>query len=228
MFRVVVPPIIRSAYNCIYSIWYLSHRYCYLPLSWKSWNWVECAVGGLSHCWIYIGILLGAHYILHISTIRVKSFLHPSRFRATTFQFLYSSLATSSSTPSSQSSLSLPLGSFHGFLLPRFYFFVIKRFMVRDGRAQLQALFLKSSNLKNSSILQPQFNNIKPALADGALYGISALDLLLFIILLRINPLSYTLSSIFFTFHVFIFVTIFLFFYEYLFTFYGISLLLLL
>jgi len=26
MFRVVPPPIIRSAYNCIYSIWYLSHR----------------------------------------------------------------------------------------------------------------------------------------------------------------------------------------------------------
>jgi hypothetical protein len=22
------------------------HRYCYLPLSWKSWNWFECAVGG--------------------------------------------------------------------------------------------------------------------------------------------------------------------------------------
>jgi len=32
MFRVVPPPIIRSANNCIYSIWYLSHRYCYLPL----------------------------------------------------------------------------------------------------------------------------------------------------------------------------------------------------
>jgi len=29
-FRVVPPPIIRSANNCIYSIWYLSHRYCYL------------------------------------------------------------------------------------------------------------------------------------------------------------------------------------------------------
>jgi hypothetical protein len=43
MFRVVLPPIIRNAYNCIYSIWYLSHRYCYLPLSWKSWNWFECA-----------------------------------------------------------------------------------------------------------------------------------------------------------------------------------------
>jgi len=32
MFRVVPPPIFRSANNCIYSIWYLSHRYCYLPL----------------------------------------------------------------------------------------------------------------------------------------------------------------------------------------------------
>jgi len=33
MFRVVPQPIIRSANNCIYRIWYLSHRYCYLPLS---------------------------------------------------------------------------------------------------------------------------------------------------------------------------------------------------
>ena len=32
MFRVVPPPIIRSANNCIYSIWYLSDPYCYLPL----------------------------------------------------------------------------------------------------------------------------------------------------------------------------------------------------
>jgi hypothetical protein len=38
MFRVVPPPTIRSTYYCIYSIWYLSHRYCYLPLLWKSWN----------------------------------------------------------------------------------------------------------------------------------------------------------------------------------------------
>jgi hypothetical protein len=49
MFRVVLPPFIRSAYNCIYSIWYLSHRYCYLPLSWKSWNRFESAVGGVRH-----------------------------------------------------------------------------------------------------------------------------------------------------------------------------------
>ena len=56
MFRMVPSPIIRSANNCIYSIWYLSHRYCYLPLSWKSWNRFECAVGGVRQtvdviCW---------------------------------------------------------------------------------------------------------------------------------------------------------------------------------
>ena len=33
MFRVVPPPIIRSAKICIYSIWYLSDRYCYLPIA---------------------------------------------------------------------------------------------------------------------------------------------------------------------------------------------------
>jgi hypothetical protein len=27
----------------------LSHRYCYLPLSWKRWKWFECAVGGVNH-----------------------------------------------------------------------------------------------------------------------------------------------------------------------------------
>jgi hypothetical protein len=43
IFWVVQSPNIRSAYNCICSIWYLSHRYCYLPLSWKSWNWFLCA-----------------------------------------------------------------------------------------------------------------------------------------------------------------------------------------
>jgi hypothetical protein len=49
MFRVAPPTIIRSANNCIYNIWYLSHSYCYLPLSWKIWNRFECAVGGLRH-----------------------------------------------------------------------------------------------------------------------------------------------------------------------------------
>jgi len=32
MFRVIPTPIIRRANNCIYSIWYLSDRYCYLRL----------------------------------------------------------------------------------------------------------------------------------------------------------------------------------------------------
>jgi hypothetical protein len=50
MFRVVPPPIIRDENNCLYSIWYLSHRYCYLPLSWKGWNLFECAVGGVLIC----------------------------------------------------------------------------------------------------------------------------------------------------------------------------------
>ena len=47
IFRVEPSPIIRRADYCIYSIWYLSRCYCYLRLSWKSWNWFECAVGGV-------------------------------------------------------------------------------------------------------------------------------------------------------------------------------------
>ena len=44
VFWVVSPPIIRSTHNSIYSIWYLSNRYCYLLLLWKSWSWFECGV----------------------------------------------------------------------------------------------------------------------------------------------------------------------------------------
>jgi len=36
MFRVVTPPIIRSTYNCNYSIWHRSNRLCYLRLAWSS------------------------------------------------------------------------------------------------------------------------------------------------------------------------------------------------
>ena len=42
MFRADPPPIIRSTQSCIYIIWYVSKRYCYLPLSWKRWNCVLC------------------------------------------------------------------------------------------------------------------------------------------------------------------------------------------
>jgi len=38
MFRVLTPPIIRSTYNCNYSIWHWSNRACHLPLWWRSWN----------------------------------------------------------------------------------------------------------------------------------------------------------------------------------------------
>jgi len=68
MFRVVPPPIIRSANNCIYSIWYLSHRYCYLPLSWKSWNRFECAVGGVRH-------------ILYSETLRILKCIYMATVR---------------------------------------------------------------------------------------------------------------------------------------------------
>ena len=67
MFRVVPPPIIKSANNCIYSIWYLSHRYCYLSLSCRGWRYhpkhVEQFSGinkqcKVASCWIYIGIYI--------------------------------------------------------------------------------------------------------------------------------------------------------------------------
>ena len=43
MFRVVTPPVIRSTYNCNYSIWHWSNRLSYLPLSWSSWNCIPTA-----------------------------------------------------------------------------------------------------------------------------------------------------------------------------------------
>jgi hypothetical protein len=60
MFRVVPPPIIRSAYTCIYNIWYLSHRYCYLPLwrqvavtVWQIPNAVDTVVCASDDGWWY-------------------------------------------------------------------------------------------------------------------------------------------------------------------------------
>ena len=50
MFLVVPPPIIRSAYNCIYSIWYLPHHYCHLSLLWRSWKKVPTPpTSGICH-----------------------------------------------------------------------------------------------------------------------------------------------------------------------------------
>jgi hypothetical protein len=53
MFRVVTPAIIRNANNCIYSIWYLSQRYCYLPLTLHSLFYLKTALhvsgGNITH-----------------------------------------------------------------------------------------------------------------------------------------------------------------------------------
>jgi len=64
MLRVAPPPIIRRANNCIYSIRYLSHRYCYLPLSWKSWNWFWVCCGWRIYIYIYIYIYICSYYSL--------------------------------------------------------------------------------------------------------------------------------------------------------------------
>jgi hypothetical protein len=60
MFRVVLPPIVRSGNNCIYSIWYLSHRYCYLPLQrqvvvtvWQIPDAVDTVVCAPDNGWLY-------------------------------------------------------------------------------------------------------------------------------------------------------------------------------
>ena len=58
IFWVLSPTIIRSINNCVYSIWYLSKRYCYLPLLWKSWNWFGCGVGILLYCKVFYLILV--------------------------------------------------------------------------------------------------------------------------------------------------------------------------
>ena len=50
MLRGVSPPIISSTHNCINIIWYLSNRYCYVPLLWKSWDCLECGVGIVLIC----------------------------------------------------------------------------------------------------------------------------------------------------------------------------------
>jgi hypothetical protein len=59
MFWVVPPPIIRSAYNFIYSIWYLSD--CYQPLAAGSSNGVtntRCCRYSCVHSWWWVEVLL--------------------------------------------------------------------------------------------------------------------------------------------------------------------------
>jgi hypothetical protein len=46
MFRVVFPPIIRRENNYLQHLAFVTPLLL-LPLLWKSWNWFECAVGGV-------------------------------------------------------------------------------------------------------------------------------------------------------------------------------------
>ena len=61
---------------------------------------------------LFLSLSLQRHYSPGWASAFFKSFLHPSRFRATTVQFLHPSFVASSFTPSSQCSLGLPLGRF--------------------------------------------------------------------------------------------------------------------
>ena len=85
---------VRVTFCLITSTYVFSIRYIHVPLH-------------------LLPLSLQRRYSPGWSSTSFKSFLHPSRFRATIFQFLDPSLATSSSTPSSQRSLGLPLGRFH-------------------------------------------------------------------------------------------------------------------
>ena len=50
-----------GAQTTVYSTWYLSHHYCYLPLSWKSWNWFECASSLTMMRRVAAGLILCSH-----------------------------------------------------------------------------------------------------------------------------------------------------------------------
>jgi hypothetical protein len=81
MFREALPLNIRSAYNCIYSrqipdavdtvVCAPDDWWKYLPKHVEQFLDIN-KLCNVASCWIYIGILLGAHPILHISRISVK------------------------------------------------------------------------------------------------------------------------------------------------------------
>ena len=76
MFRVEPPPIIRSTFNCIYSIWYLSHRYCYLPLSWRNWT---SSTHHQEHIELYLQHLVSVTpLLLPAAIVEELELLHPS------------------------------------------------------------------------------------------------------------------------------------------------------
>ena len=74
MFRVASPLIIRRTNNCIYSIWYLLNRYCYMPLLWMSWNWFECDVGIVLICFGAVAVATAPKQMNTIPTSHSNQF----------------------------------------------------------------------------------------------------------------------------------------------------------
>ena len=60
--------------NCIYSIWYLSNRYCYLPLLWNNWNCFECGVGIVLICFGAVATAPKPMYIYIYIYVKRNSF----------------------------------------------------------------------------------------------------------------------------------------------------------
>ena len=91
-----------------------------VPKKWRhdnqKWQKIITPYGSLSPCPLSLSLSLSLslqrRYSPGWASASFKSFLRPSQFRATIFQFLHPSLATSSSTPSSQRNVGLPLGRF--------------------------------------------------------------------------------------------------------------------
>ena len=98
MFRVVLHPS-SGAHNCFYSIWYLSNRYCYLPLLWNSWNWFEGGVGIVLICFDAVTVVRQQphqnrpiHLIFVVPCIMLNSEIIPTRCNNCVYssQWLYS------------------------------------------------------------------------------------------------------------------------------------------
>ena len=91
---------------------YLLMIYISLSLSLSIYIYIYTHTHIYIYTYIYIYIYIQWRYSPGWASASFKSLSHPSRFTATIFQFLHPSLATSSSTLSSQRSLVLHLGRF--------------------------------------------------------------------------------------------------------------------
>ena len=71
MFRVDPPLIIRSTTLYLH-IWYLSNRYCYLPLSSKGWDWIPTQLKMRTKSWIITQLLQNGIWLFsgYINTMK--------------------------------------------------------------------------------------------------------------------------------------------------------------